>query len=152
MKMVRIMFLLAAVAGLTLAAGTPVRGEEAYLEKIDTFFEKLAAGKTDEAVDYIYAGNPWIDTSADNVKNVKSQLKSLGQLVGKYRDHQKMATSLVAGRFIYLCYFVAYDRQPFQFEFEFYRPGDEGMIFSFSFDADIDDEIAEQAREQLFQN
>ena len=139
------------IAALVIVGvGVPAAPAESdYHQKVNTFFSKLKAGKVTEAVEYIYADNPWISKDSDAVQNLKNQMASLDKLVGKYNSHEKLVEKVVADRYAYLYYFVAYDRQPLSFIFEFYRPQDDWMTFSFSFDTDIDDEIAEQAKEEL---
>ena len=143
------MALILAALAILFAAAPAARAEEDYHQKVETFFASIKAGKVEEAVDIIYADNPWISKDADAVQNLKTQLKGLDQMVGKYNGHEKVIEKVVAGRFAYLCYFVAYDRQPLSFIFEFYRPKDRWMTFSFSFNTDIDEEIESQAKAEL---
>jgi len=147
--MKRYFALLVPVVGILLVAGPAAGAEDNYHRIIEEFFVKLKAGKSVEAVDFIYSGNPWISRDSDAVNNLKNQISSLGNLVGKYTGHEKLIETVTAGRFAYLYYFVSYDRQPLSFTFEFYRPKDKWMIFSFSFDADIDDEIESRAQEHF---
>ena len=123
--------------------------QESYQEKIDRFFDLVSRGENTEAVDFIYGDNAWISKKADAVANVRTQFSGLKQIVGDYRAHEKIAEKKIAGRFAYIQYFVAYDRQPLSFVFEYYRPGDQWMLYSFSFNADIDDQIAELAKKDI---
>jgi hypothetical protein len=120
-----------------------------YDRMVDTFFSKVAEGKPLEAIDLIYGTNPWMSKASDAVQNLRNQFASLEDLVGKYCGHELLIEEVVANRFVYLHYFVAYDRQPMGFHFKFYKPRDQWVLFGFSFDDDIDDEIVERAKKAL---
>ena len=115
-------------------------------DRVESFFKQVNDGKVSEAVDFIYSDNPWMNRAADAIQNIKTQMLNLDQIVGKYCAHKKLIEKVVAERFIYISYFVAYERQPLRFEFEFYKPKDKWMIYSFSFDDKIDLEVEESAR------
>lgn len=120
-----------------------------YHQKIDTFITKVGDGKVDRAIQDLYGDNPWIQVESDAVQNVKNQLNNLIGLVGTYRGHVKLQEKIVADRFVYLHYLVVYDRQPISFIFEYYKPAETWMVFSFSFHSDIDEWIEKSAREEL---
>ena len=124
---------------------------ESYHDRIDNFFLMLIKGQDVEAVDYIYTGNPWLSKASDAVKNVKNQIVSMKNLVGGLKNYVKLQEITVGGRFVYLNYMAAYERQPIRFEFEFYKPQEQWMVFSFSFDDKLDVQIQENARAQLAQ-
>jgi len=58
---------------------------------------------------------------------------------------------VLGDRLIYMYYLVAYDRQPFKFEFQFYRPGDKWVVQNFSFSDKITEDIQEFAKYDLAQ-
>ena len=119
-----------------------------YQKEIDAFFTLCRDGRSVEALDALYATNPWISESSDAVANVKSQLAGLEQIVGDFHGQEKLGERNVKDRFVHVTYLALYDRQPVRMEFQFWRPKDEWMVFSFSFDVNFDDEIelAERAR------
>ncbi len=138
------MRLLVILALLTLSA--TARAD--YQQEIDTFFESVLQGETMEALDTLYSTNPWISESSDAIENVKSQLAGLEQLVGDFHGAEELGARNVKDRFVHVTYLALYDRQPVRMEFQFWRPREDWMIFSFSFDVDFDNEIemAERAR------
>jgi hypothetical protein len=138
------------VAVSTMMAGTEKEASGDYHSRIDTFFAKIQAGNVSEAVDYIYADNPWVAKKTDEIQQVKSQMLNLSTLVGAYGSHHKLAEEVVAGRFAYLYYFVAYERQPLAFSFAFYKPKDAWMIYSFMFSDEITGEVEKQVKEKVF--
>lgn len=120
-----------------------------YEQKIEKFFSILKAGKSAEAVDFIYSGNPWISRAADSIQNVKNQLVSMKKLVGDLNSHEKLQELSAGTRFVHLTYLAAYERQPIRFRFEFYKPADSWMIYSFSFDDKMDDDLESAANAKL---
>jgi hypothetical protein len=134
-------------AVLLLAPAEASAGD--YLPRIEQFMATLKAGKTNEALDALYASNKWMARSSDQVQNVQTQLASAEKLMGSLRAWEKLQDIQVGTRFVYVSYVVVYDRQPIRFEFEFFRPGDEWYILSFSFDAKLDDDVEQAARAQL---
>jgi len=124
--------------------------DNGYHGKIHTFFSKIKAGKVEEAVDFVYSDNPWLQKMPDQIQTIKNQLMSLDKLVGSYQSHEKLLEKVVADRYAYLYYFVAYDRQPLRFTFAYYKPKDRWMLFSFQFNTDITDQIAEEVKCEIF--
>ncbi len=124
--------------------------DNAYRDKIDKFFSMMKDGKAQEAIDFIYSDNPWMAKNADAIFNVKNQLANMVPMIGAYRAHELVVEKVVAGRYAYLYYFVAYDRQPLSFVFEYYKPQDQWMLFGFSFNAGVDEAVAEQAKKDMF--
>lgn len=117
----------------------------------EAFIALVQANNVSEAVDQLYGSNPWLGKSSDAVTNVKNQLASAPKLVGALKNHEKLQEISVGSRFKYISYLAAYERQPVRFVFEFYKPQDKWMIFSFSFDDKLDDNIEERAQRTVGQ-
>jgi hypothetical protein len=120
-----------------------------YEQIIEKFMAMIKAGQSEEAVDFLYGSNPWMTRNSDAVQNVRSRLSSINQMVGALKNHEKLQELAAGSRFVYLSYLAAYERQPIRFEFEFYKPVDAWMVFSFSFDDKLDDDIEQQAKLKL---
>ncbi len=140
--------MLAAFA-LILAGGTGVQAEE-YQDTVKAFFSRIQEGKLEEAVNFIYGGSPYISLDSDAVRNVKTQFLSLPNMVGPYRGNELITEKVVVGRYVYLYYFVMFDRQPLKFEFEFYKPVEKWILHSFAFDDKVNDEIIQSVKSELF--
>lgn len=121
---------------------------EGYQDQIDTFFTLYKADKVDEAIDGIYESNKYVSSASDQIKQLKAQLSSLEELVGKLHFETKIGSFDVGGLFVQETYLVTFDRQPIRFEFQFFKVNDGWRIYSFSFDDDIDEDIEAIAREQ----
>ncbi len=121
----------------------------AYQGEIDNFFKLYESGKSLEAVDSIYSTNKWISQKSDDVHNVKTQLQNLQSLVGKYQGKVLLGEEDIADRLTHVTYLALFERQPVRLEFVFYRPQEEWIIYSFSFDDDIDDELESVSRRKI---
>lgn len=121
----------------------------AFEGEIDKFFSLYEAGKFNEAVDAIYATNKWMDQKSDDIHNVKVQLQNLNSLVGDYHGKVKLGEHGLTDRLVYVSYMVLYERQPVRMEFMFYRPVNDWIIYSFSFDDEIDGELVSAGREKI---
>jgi len=130
-----------------LSAASPAsEPPDGYEPIVDAFFSRLQEGKVDDAVDQLYASNPWMARSEDAVQQIKSQLGNLKSLVGEYASHDLIVRKTLGGRLVYLNYLVSFDRQPLRFEFQFYRPRDKWMTYSSSFDDEVDEDLERQGR------
>ena len=120
-----------------------------YMEQIDQFFAKLAENKGDEAILAVHESSPYAALMADAINNVAIQLAAMQRTYGEYRDHEILIHEVVLERYAYLMFFVSYDRQPFKFEFHFYKPTDDWQFQNFRFSDEVDDDIVEAARLKL---
>lgn len=124
----------------------------AYEAEVEKFFSLYEAGKTTEAVDAIYGSNKWMTQKADAIHNVKTQLQNLTSLVGEYQGKIKLGEKDLEDRLVYVSYLVLYDRQPVRLEFVFYRPKEDWIIYSFSFDDEIDEELQAAGRNEFVES
>jgi hypothetical protein len=124
------------IACTTLAQSTPD-------EMVRTFFNSYSNGKVEKAVRDIYQTNPWMARKTDDIDNLKRQLLGAIDLMGEYRGYGLLGTKDIQSDLVMFDYLVKYDRQPMRFRFMFYRPQKEWMLYSFSYDDAIDDELKE---------
>lgn len=145
---------------LALAVVAPASAQEAeapaaalswtsWEEGIDGFFSRLAAGEPEEAVDLLYAGYPWMDSLGDQVSQLKTRFAGLSEAVGGYVGHERLAVQPLSDRFVYVWHVGYYERQPLQFHFSFYKPGDRWMIHQFAYDEGVTEVAREMARRRL---
>jgi opacity protein-like surface antigen len=139
---------IALIASLMTATAAAADGP-GYEPLIQKFFTKFEAGKVNDAIDELYSTNKWIDQQRDMVQNVKTQFAGVVPLVGKYRGRELIGTATIGGRLVHVTYLALYDRQPLRFEFQFYRPQDAWIIYSFSFDTKLSDELEAGARAEV---
>ena len=125
------------ISGNLFAQSTPE-------EMFDTFFEEYKEDPN-KAIDYIFSKNTWILESEDTseIKNLLNKLTV--DFVGNYIGYDLMVEKVISGRFVLLSYLVRYDRQPFRFTFQFYKPDNEWMFFKFLLDDELFQEIEKSA-------
>lgn len=122
-------------------------------EIVDTFFKDYVKSGSSIAIDNLYSTNKWMTRSADAIVNLKSQMEGLNDdYVGKYYGYELIVEKRLTESFILLSYLVKYDRQPLRFTFQFYKPNDTWMIFSFQYDGNMDEEIEEAAKLYYLKN
>jgi hypothetical protein len=128
-----------------------VAADDPCTARAERFLTQLGAGNGVEALDELYASNPWIQSSQDDILSLKNQLAGLEGIVGAYHSHLPMSEVRLAGCWVYLGYLVLFDRQPIRFEFQFYRPDSEWMTYSFSYDDDLDEDVVAEGRDRALQ-
>ena len=114
--------------------------QESERDILDKFFETYKENSS-EAIDYIYSFNKWIDAEGDAVKQLKSQLKQSEELVGEYHGEEFLFKGELGESFVTYIYFAKYERQPIRFTFEFYKPNNKWIVYSFKFDDSFDDDL-----------
>ena len=97
---------------------------------IDEFF-RLYKEDIEQAINYIYSTNDWIGVNSDAVIQLKGQLIQYSGLVGEYLGEEFIWKSRLGESFSMFVYLVKYERQPFRFTFEMYKPRDKWILFSF---------------------
>lgn len=119
-------------------------------ELVKTFFAEYKEKGVDESLDNLYATNPWIRENNEAVKNLKTQLNAMNEgLVGKQRGHEPIARKTLGDSLILMSYLMKFDRQPIRFTFQFYKPLDKWMLYSFKFDDSFDNELEESSKIQM---
>jgi hypothetical protein len=115
----------------------------------DTFFKKLNSDNPESAIEYLYETNKWASKNEDQVANLKAQVKNLNALVGKYLFHELISEKKVGSRYAHLIYLVGYERQPLRFEIKVYKTGKKWRFQGISFDAELTNDIENQANMNL---
>lgn len=114
---------------------------------VEAFFEDYKKEGPSKALDNLYATNIWMNRATDAITNLKSQLEGLNEdFVGKYYGYELMVEKKLAESYILQSYLVKFDRQPIRYTFQFYKPNDKWLVYSFQFDGNIDAEIEEAAK------
>lgn len=123
-----------------------------YEDVVNKFFNLIAAGKSADAVEYLYRTNPWSEKIPDALQQVKSSFASSDAMVGSYRGNSLVVKRVLGDRIVYLYYLVAYDRQPLKFEFYFDKPSDKWVLQNFAFNDKILDDVRDSARYEFGQS
>lgn len=113
---------------------------------IDNFFTtyKKDAGK---AVKELYATNKWTERIQDDIEKVVNTVNGFTtDYMGNYYGYEIITTKKFSESFELHSYLIKYDRQPLRFIFKFYKPNDKWVLYAYSLDDDIDDEIEQAAK------
>ena len=135
------------LVSLFMSIGLQAQTQE---RNITAKFFQLFEKDPSEAVDYIYSLNKWIDLKSDAVLNVKGKLGQYKDLLGAYHGHEFIAESRLGDCFSVYVFLAKYDRQPLRFTFEFYKPKDEWIVYSFQFEDNFDDDMVEMMKLDYF--
>lgn len=119
-------------------------------EIVDEFFKIYSSGEIDSSIDFIASTNPWMERATDSLENLKSQLRSLENMLGDYYGYNLMAEKTLGNSLIGISYIAKFDRQPIRFIFLFYKAQDKWRIQKINFDMDLDDELAEFVKQSMF--
>jgi hypothetical protein len=136
MRAIILTMLLTLATSLAISQDTP----EQIIEK---FFQDYQIEKPENALDMLYATMPWVERIQDDLDKIKLQFAGLQTLVGEYYGYGLITKKELANSFAIYSYLVKFDRQPVRFLFEFYKPKEKWGLYSFSYDDNIDDELAE---------
>ena len=69
--------------------------------------------------------------------------------MGKYLFHELISEKKVGKHYAHLIYLVGYERQPLRFEIKVYKTGKEWRFQGVSFDAELANDIENQANMNL---
>jgi hypothetical protein len=120
-------------------------------EIVETFFKAYQEQGSTEALNELYKSNKWIDINGAAMMNLKEKMETLTiDFVGEFNGYELIVEKKLADSFILRSYLVKFERQPIRFTFQFYRPDKTWKIQNFSYDGDIDEEIAEAAKLYYF--
>lgn len=133
----------------TPVASAPAGPPIPWQEQIDTFFDRVEAGEPVEAIDTLYADNPWVTSVSDQLATLKTQFGGLSDLVGGYLGNERLAVRQVSERFVYVWYMGFYEHQPLQFHFSFYRPDDRWLLYQLSYEEGVVALAQDLARREL---
>ena len=134
---------------LVMTTNSLVFGQFKPEQTIKKFFETYADNKPEEALENLYRSSPWITANSDGLINMKNKFGDIKDVLGEYNGYELLVKKSLGDCFEHYTYLVRYDRQPVRFKFEFYKPRDGWIIYSFAYDYDLDDELEEAARLKL---
>jgi len=124
-----------------------IKAQESVESIIETFFENYEKKGAEFCIDELYKTNPWTTRIEDAVNNIKTQLARFNEeLVGPYYGYEKILKKQLGESYVLYSYLMKFDRQFLRLTFQFYKPNDKWMLYSFKFDDNYDDEIEEAAK------
>jgi hypothetical protein len=119
---------------------TQLKAQATTKEITDPFFAVYAKYPM-KAVDYAFATNKWMLKKPEEVTNVKTQLKTLTDLLGEYYGYDLISETTISPNLKVIKFLVKYDREPIKFTFLLYKPKDKWIVQNFSWNENLDKEI-----------
>jgi hypothetical protein len=136
MKKLLILFIL---SSFTLT----VKAQNQPIDVIDKFFTLYESKGSDEALDYIFSTNKWMNNSQKSIDDIKYKLNGTIEQIGEYYGFYPIVTRTVKGHMELHTYIVKYNRQPLRFSFLLYKPNDTWRLQNFKYDDNLDAELEE---------
>lgn len=118
--------------------------QSTYQEVLDKFFSLYGEGKTDQAIDYIFATNKYLESAQQQVVAIKEKMKTITSVIGSYYGYDIIGLYGSAERFIYIRCLVRHDRQPLFFTFLLYKPDSKWQLQTLRFDDKLEEEELRQ--------
>ena len=131
---------------LILSSGASLADD--YQAQIDQFFRLVEAKQTEQAIEFIYASNPYASTISTQIEELKRQIGLLPSIAGKVHQIELIDTHRLGDSLVTLTYIVNYDRMPIRFVFQYFKTQKGWRIISFAFDDDIADEAKAHAKQR----
>ena len=72
--------------------------------------------------------------------------------MGDYQGEEFIYKGGIGESFSTYIYLVKYDRQPIRFTFEFYRPKEKWILYSFKFDDNFDEDFEEAIKSEYLKS
>ncbi|MCK9611721.1 MAG: hypothetical protein PHR81_12615 [Bacteroidales bacterium] len=107
----------------------------------ERFFEIYQEQSTDDAVDYVFATNKWLNSDRTVQENIKIQLKKGIAMIGQFYGYELIEKKVLSESYVMLNYMLKYDRQPIKFTFILYKPNTIWQIQNLKFDDRLEDDI-----------
>ncbi|HIE16562.1 MAG TPA: hypothetical protein EYP69_06535 [Bacteroidales bacterium] len=117
-----------------LLIGNVVYGQTGCDSIPEKFFRIFHQKGSDAAIDYIYSTNRFMKANIQANIKVKTELKKIVSLLGKYNGHELMEKKIVSNSYVQLYYLAKFDRQPLKFIFVLYKPVDVWQLQKLKFD------------------
>lgn len=123
-----------------------VNGQGTPEDMIKIFFNEYSKNPTN-AVDNIYATNPWSSRIKDGIEAIKAEVDRYTiDVIGKYYGYELITKKQFSESFVLISYMVKYDRQPLRFTFKLYKPDNKWSLFSLNIDNELGAEIEEASK------
>ncbi|GAB5410570.1 MAG: hypothetical protein BalsKO_29350 [Balneolaceae bacterium] len=125
----------------TLSVNT--KAQDSPEKIIDLFATNLSEGSADTAVTQLFNTNPWMSRNLDAREQVTRSLENTLPLIGNYIDKELITKKKVGESLVFYSFLFKYERQPIRFNFVFYKPEKNWLVYRFNYDDSFDDELIE---------
>ncbi|PLW94502.1 MAG: hypothetical protein C0592_02600 [Marinilabiliales bacterium] len=134
MKKLLIAFVLVLASNLIFAQNTTYQGV------VEEFFKLYEENGPNEAVDFIFSTNKYLESNTDQVTAIKLKLGTAVAVIGEYSGYEPVIVKEIGQSMVQGTYMVKYARQPLFFTFIMYKPDKYWQIQTLRFDDKLTDE------------
>ncbi|TNE48437.1 MAG: hypothetical protein EP344_18735 [Bacteroidetes bacterium] len=131
---------------LFFLSATATSGQDTPEQIITRFFDTYQRSTISEAVGYIFNTNKWMDPVDLNVLKTRAEGAVSRDLVGKYFGYEPLTKRTAGTCYVYYSYLVRFSRQPFRFNFQFYKPDKVWQLQHFSLEDNFTEELEEAGK------
>lgn len=108
------------------------------------FFDMYSTRPID-AIDYIFAQQKMTRDLKNDLTEIKRNLKNTINVLGNYDGYELITEKSINDSFKLMSYMVKYDKSPMRFIFIYYKPKDVWNVFTFQYNANLEDELTDAA-------
>lgn len=108
-------------------------------EILEIFFEYYSQNKTDDAIDYVFSTNKYLQGAEQQIVSIKEKLKTVTSVIGPYFGYEKILEKKLGESYVFIKCMVKHDRQPLFFTFMLYKPDKIWQLQSLRFDDKLED-------------
>ena len=112
---------------------------------IDSFFAKYKKDGTGAAIDYLFGTNKMFNNEAA-IAVLKAKLDSAQRSFGQYIGRELISRESAGASLVFYSYLVKFTVQPMRFEFMFYKPQNDWLLYRFKYDDQMEVELEEAGK------
>lgn len=139
MKKLLILFILLSPLG--------IYAQESPEDILDPFFNAFKEDP-DNAIDFIFGTNPYIEQNQQGIERLKERFNTSRKLLGNYYGEEIVKIQSAGDSFVRYIYMLKYDRQPVKLEIILYRPNKEWVLYTMQFKDNIYDDFEDISTEK----
>jgi hypothetical protein len=117
---------------------------------VSRFFQLYKAQGSDSAMQFIFHTTPYVDSSSDDINNLRALLRKTIRQEGTYRGYDLLTKKFAGPDVVIFVLLAKYDREPLTFRITLYRPVDKWQILTFTFNDKISDELEDASKAVFF--
>jgi len=134
--------LLCLTALLFLSLGNTLYAQKTPQNLALAFLSDYEWDGPNQAINKLYATNPWVSASSEQVQRLRNDLEALddGRL-GDFFRYELLLKKNISESYVVISYLIKYEKEPVRFTFQFYKSDLKWMIYRFDYDRNLDEEL-----------
>ncbi|MBN2776209.1 MAG: hypothetical protein JXR36_01115 [Bacteroidales bacterium] len=138
--MKNILFTVVLLGILAIASPIKLRAQATTEELMEAFFT-IFEEDVNQAVDYLFATNPLIDSNQEGIKAIKERLELSRKLLGNYYGAEIVSKYFAGDSYAKYIYSLKYERQPVKLVIILYKPNQKWKVQNVNFVDDMETEF-----------